>query len=152
MPWQPIQAQGCHLLVRKAPLGAAVPELELLVEAPAKLELDSNATRLRVPLRNMIARLYLRRAINVSDDGIVEPPRSNYVSARTMKGWTGCWIQAATWRSRSQLAQPKELKRVIVDGSVTRLSLTRPPTTASPFTHNCRGLLNSRSARAFSPS
>jgi IS5 family transposase len=72
MPWQQIEASVAHLFSRKAHAGQAMPDLDLFGEAPAPLARRSNAGRPRVPLRTMIALLYLKHAFNLSDEAVVE--------------------------------------------------------------------------------
>jgi len=72
MPWQQIEASVAHLFSRKARTGLAMPDLDLFGEAPAPLARKSNAGRPRVPLRTMIALLYLKHAFNLSDEAVVE--------------------------------------------------------------------------------
>ncbi|WP_246309698.1 hypothetical protein [Hydrogenophaga aromaticivorans] len=64
MPWQQIEASVAHLFSRKAHAGQAMPDLDLFGEAPAPVGRKSNAGRPRVPLRTMIALLYLKHAFN----------------------------------------------------------------------------------------
>jgi len=49
MPWQQIEASVAHLFSRKAHAGVAMPDLDLLGEAPAPLARKSNAGRPRAP-------------------------------------------------------------------------------------------------------
>ena len=72
MPWQQIEASVAHLFSRKARTGLAMPDLDLFGEAPAPLARKSNAGRPRVPLRTMIALLYLKHAFNLSDEAVVQ--------------------------------------------------------------------------------
>ena len=72
MPWQQIEASVAHLFSRRAHTGEALPDLDLFGEAPAPLARQSNAGRPRVPLRTMIALLYLKHAFNLSDEALVE--------------------------------------------------------------------------------
>ncbi len=72
MPWQSIEASVAHLFSRKARAGQALPDLDLFGEAPAPLARTSNAGRPRVPLRTMIALLYLKHAFDLSDEAVVE--------------------------------------------------------------------------------
>ncbi len=71
MPWQEIEARVAHLFVRKAHAGEAMPDLDLFGEKPQRVATRSNAGRPRVPLRVMIALLYLKHAFNESDEGVV---------------------------------------------------------------------------------
>ena len=72
MPWQQIEASVSHLLSRKARTGTALPDLDLFGEQVTRVARLSNAGRPRVPLRTMIALLYLKHAFNESDEGVVE--------------------------------------------------------------------------------
>jgi IS5 family transposase len=72
MPWQQIEASVAHLFSRKAHAGQAMPDLDLFGEAPAPMARQSNAGRPRVPLRTMIALLYLKHAFDLSDEAVVE--------------------------------------------------------------------------------
>ena len=87
MPWQQIEASVAHLFSRKAHAGQAMPELDLFGEAPAPLVRQSNAGRPRVPLRTMIALLYLKHAFDLSDEAVVErwseTPRWQFFSGRS---------------------------------------------------------------------
>ena len=49
-----------------------MPDLDLFGESPAPLARQSNAGRPRVPLRTMIALLYLKHAFNLSDEALVQ--------------------------------------------------------------------------------
>jgi IS5 family transposase len=84
MPWQQIEASVAHLFSRRAYTGEALPDLDLFGEAPTPLARKSNAGRPRVPLRTMIALLYLKHAFNLSDEAVVErwseTPRWQYFS------------------------------------------------------------------------
>lgn len=72
LPWQELEARVSHLLVRKARGGVAMPDLELFGEQAMRVGKRSNAGRPRIPLRIMIALLYLKHAFNESDEGVVE--------------------------------------------------------------------------------
>lgn len=73
MPWQQIEASVAHLFSRKARTsGQPMPDLDLFGEAPTPVARHSNAGRPRVPLRTMIALLYLKHAFNLSDEALVE--------------------------------------------------------------------------------
>ena len=64
MPWQEIEARLAHRFVRKAHEGVAMPDLDLFGEKVARSAGRSNAGRPPVPLRIMIALLYLKHAFN----------------------------------------------------------------------------------------
>lgn len=72
LPWQQLEASLAHLLSRKARTGLALPDLDLFGEAVQLVDRKSNAGRPRVPLRTMIALLYLKHAFNLSDEAVVE--------------------------------------------------------------------------------
>ncbi|WP_431777243.1 transposase [Ottowia caeni] len=72
MPWQQIETSVAHLFSRKARAAQPMPDLDLFGEAPPSPERKSNAGRPRVPMRTMIALLYLKHAFNESDEGVVE--------------------------------------------------------------------------------
>ena len=72
LPWQQIEASLAHLLSRKARTGLALPDLDLFGEAVQLVDRKSNAGRPRVPLRTMIALLYLKHAFDLSDEAVVE--------------------------------------------------------------------------------
>ncbi len=84
MPWQQIEASVAHLFSRKARAAQAMPDLDRFGEAAQPLARKSNAGRPRVPLRIMMALLYLKHAFNLSDEAVVErgceTPRWQYVS------------------------------------------------------------------------
>ena len=72
LPWQQIEASLAHLLSRKARTGLAMPDLDLFGELAQSAAHKSNAGRPRVPLRTMIALLYLKHAFDLSDEAVVE--------------------------------------------------------------------------------
>lgn len=72
MPWQQIEASVSHLFMRKARAAVAMPDLDLFGEAPVAVARASKAGRPRVPLRVMMALLYLKHAFNESDEGVVD--------------------------------------------------------------------------------
>lgn len=72
LPWQQLEASLAHLLSHKARTGLAMPDLDLFGEAVQLVDRKSNAGRPRVPLRTMIALLYLKHAFNLSDEAVVE--------------------------------------------------------------------------------
>jgi len=47
-----------------------MPDLDLFGEAPALVARVSNAGRPRIPLRTMMALLYLKHALDQSDEGV----------------------------------------------------------------------------------
>ena len=72
MPWQQIEASLAHLFSRKGHTGLAMPDLDLFGEAALPAARQSNAGRPRIPLRTMIALLYLKHAFDLSDEAVVE--------------------------------------------------------------------------------
>ena len=72
MPWQEIEARVAQVFSRKGRAGVAMPDLDLFGEQAQRVAVASNAGRPRVPLRIMIALLYLKHAFNESDEGVVE--------------------------------------------------------------------------------
>ena len=72
MPWQEIEARVAQVFSRKGRAGVAMPDLDLFGEQVQRAPVASNAGRPRVPLRTMIALLYLKHAFNESDEGVVE--------------------------------------------------------------------------------
>jgi IS5 family transposase len=72
MPWQEIEARVAQVFSRKGRAGVAMPDLDLFGEQVQRTAVLSNAGRPRVPLRIMIALLYLKHAFNESDEGVVE--------------------------------------------------------------------------------
>ncbi|MBK7717732.1 MAG: transposase [Simplicispira sp.] len=70
-PWQQIEASLAHLFSRKAHWsGHARSGLVWRAALPAARQ--SNAGRPRIPLRTMIALLYLKHAFDLSDEAVVE--------------------------------------------------------------------------------
>jgi IS5 family transposase len=86
MPWQQIEASVSHLFSRRAKTGEALPELDLFGEKITRSAKASNAGRPRVPLRTMIALLYLKHAFDLSDEALVErwadSPNMQYFSGQ----------------------------------------------------------------------
>ena len=68
----------------KGRAGVAMPDLDLFGEQVQRAAVSSNAARPRVPLRIMIALLYLKHAFNDSDEGVVarwaDTPRWQFFS------------------------------------------------------------------------
>lgn len=86
MPWQQVEASVSHLISRKGRAGTALPDLDLFGEQVLRKGKTSNAGRPRVPLRTMIALLYLKHAFNLSDEAVVErwadSPNMQFFSGR----------------------------------------------------------------------
>lgn len=140
MPWQEIEARVAQLLSGKARTGVAMPELDLFGEQIQRTPVASKAGRPRVPLRTMIALLYLKHAFNESDEGVVarwaDTPRwqffsgcayyedrppcdaSTLVKFRQLLGEQGVeelLAQTINAAVDLKLIKPQELTRVIVD-------------------------------------
>jgi IS5 family transposase len=151
MPWQQIEASVSHLFMRKARVGVAMPDLDLFGEAPAVLGRKSNAGRPRVPLRIMIALLYLKHAFNESDEGVVERwgetptwqffsgqayfehhrpcDATTLVKFRQLLGDEGVeelLAQTVNTAVELKLIKPQELQRVIVDSTVQHKAIAYP--------------------------
>ena len=84
MPWQEIEARVAQVFSRKGRAGVAMPDLDLFGEQVQRAPVSSNAGRPRVPLRTMIALLYLKHAFSESDEGVVarwaDTPRWQFFS------------------------------------------------------------------------
>lgn len=152
MPWQQTEASVAHLLSRKARSGQAMPDLDLFGEAPAApVARISNAGRPRVPLRTMIALLYLKHAFNESDEGVVqrwgETPTWQFFSGqayfehrqpcdattlvkfRRLLGEEGVeelLAQTIHVAVQLKLIKSQELTRVIVDSTVQEKAVAHP--------------------------
>jgi IS5 family transposase len=87
LPWQQMEASIAHLFVRKAKAGVRQPEIDLFGQGAQQAPKVSNAGRPRVPLRIMMALLYLKHAFNESDEGVVarfaETPSWQYLAGLT---------------------------------------------------------------------
>ena len=151
MPWQQIEASVAHLFSRKARAAVPMPDLDLFGEAPRSPERKSNAGRPRVPLRTMIALLYLKHAFNESDEGVVarwaDTPRWQFFSGcayyedrqpcdattlikfRQLLGEEGAeelLAQTINVALELKLIKPQELTRVIVDSTVQEKAIAHP--------------------------
>ena len=71
MPWQKLEATLAHRLSRQAIAGKKLPGIDLFGEAVTLTPRPSQAGRPRVPLRIMMALLYLQNAFNLSDEAVV---------------------------------------------------------------------------------
>lgn len=95
MPWQEIEARVAQVFSRKGRAGVAMPDLDLFGEQVQRAPVSSNAGRPRVPLRIMIALLYLKHVhgrprfakLSVRDDMKVKiaPVHSDF-GARQARG------------------------------------------------------------------
>ena len=151
MPWQQIEASVSHLFLRKARSSVAMPDLDLFGEAPVATGRISNAGRPRVPLRVMIALLYLKHAFNESDEGVVQrwadTPRWQFfggwayyedrmpcdattlVKFRKLLGDEGVeelLAQTINAAVEMGLIAKSELSRVIVDSTVQQKAIAHP--------------------------
>jgi IS5 family transposase len=151
MPWQQIEASVSHLFMRKARASVAMPDLDLFGEAPVVTGRVSNAGRPRVPLRVMIALLYLKHAFNESDEGVVdrwaETPTWQFLSGqahfehrrpcdattlvkfRKLLGDEGVeelLAQTINTAVEMKLIAKSELSRVIVDSTVQQKAIAHP--------------------------
>jgi IS5 family transposase len=151
MPWQQIEASVSHLFMRKARTGVAMPDLDLFGEASRVVGRKSNAGRPRVPLRIMIALLYLKHAFNESDEGMVERwgetptwqffsgqayfehhrpcDATTLVKFRQLLGDEGVeelLAQTVNVAVELKLIKPQELSRVIVDSTVQHKAIAHP--------------------------
>ena len=151
MPWQELEARLSHLFMRKARSGVAMPDLDLFGESPVRAARASNAGRPRVPLRVMIALLYLKHAFNESDEGVVErwgeTPTWQFFSGRAYfehrrpcdattlvkfrrllgeEGVEELLAQTINVAVETGLIKPQELKRVVVDTTVQPKAVAHP--------------------------
>jgi len=151
MPWQEIEARVAQVFSRKGRAGVAMPDLDLFGEQMQRVAVASNAGRPRVPLRIMIALLYLKHAFNESDDGVVErwadTPRWQFFSGcayyedrqpcdattlvkfRQLLGEEGVeelLAQTINVAVELKLIKTEELSRVIVDSTVQHKAIAHP--------------------------
>jgi hypothetical protein len=155
MPWQEIEARVAQVFSRKGRAGVAMPDLDLFGEQVQRVAVASNAGRPRVPLRIMIALLYLKHAFNESDEGVVERwgetptwqffsgqayfehhrpcDATTLVKFRQLLGEEGVeelLAQTINVAVELQLIKPQELARVIVDSTVHHKAIAHPTTAA----------------------
>jgi IS5 family transposase len=151
MPWQEIEAWVAQVFSRKGRAGVAMPDLDLFGEQMQRAAVPSNAGRPRVPLRIMIALLYLKHAFNESDEGVVarwaDTPRWQFFSGcayyedrqpcdattlvkfRQLLGEEGVeelLAQTINVAVDLKLIKPQELSRVIVDSTVQHKAIAHP--------------------------
>jgi IS5 family transposase len=151
MPWQEIEARVAQVFSRKGRAGVAMPDLDLFGEQVQRASVPSNAGRPRVPLRIMIALLYLKHAFNESDEGVVarwaDTPRWQFFSGcayyedrqpcdattlvkfRQLLGEEGVeelLAQTINVAVDLKLIKPQELSRVIVDSTVQHKAIAHP--------------------------
>jgi transposase, IS5 family len=151
MPWQQIEASVSHLFSGKARAHKKLPGIDLFGEQVQRAAVKSNAGRPRVPLRTMIALLYLKHTFNESDEGVVqrwsETPVWQYfggrayfdqslpcdsttlVKFRALLGEEGVeelLSQTITAAVDMKLISPKELCTVVVDSTVQPKAIAHP--------------------------
>ena len=151
LPWQQIEASVSHLFSAKVRAGKKLPGIDLFGEQIQMSAVKSNAGRPRVPLRTMIALLYLKHAFNESDEGVVqrwsETPVWQYfggrayfdqalpcdattlVKFRALLGEAGVeelLSQTITAAVDMKLISPKELATVVVDSTVQPKAIAHP--------------------------
>lgn len=151
MPWQEIEARVAQVFSRKGRAGVAMPDLDLFGEQVQRAAVSSNAGRPRIPLRIMIALLYLKHAFNESDEGVVErwgeTPTWQFFSGqayfehhrpcddttlikfRQLLGEEGVeelLAQTINVAVDLKLIKPQELTRVIVDSTVQHKAIAHP--------------------------
>ena len=151
MPWQEIEAQVAQVFSRKGRAGVAMLDLDLFGEQVQRASVASNAGRPRVPLRTMIALLYLKHAFNESDEGVVarwaDTPRWQFFSGcayyedhppcdattlvkfRQLLGEEGVeelLAQTINVAVELKLIKPQELTRMILDSTVQHKAIAHP--------------------------
>jgi IS5 family transposase len=151
MPWQQIEASVAHLFSAKVRAGKTLPGIDLFGEQIHRAALRTNAGRPRVPLRTMIALLYLKHAFNESDEGVVqrwaETPvwqffggrayfdqalpcdATTLVKFRALLGEEGVeqmLAQTITAAVDMKLILPQELSSVVVDSTVQPKAIAHP--------------------------
>jgi transposase, IS5 family len=151
MPWQEIEARVAQVFSRKGRAGVAMPDLDLFGEQVQSAPRSSNAGRPRVPLRIMIALLYLKHAFNESDEGVVQrwadSPRWQFFSGcayyedrqpcdattlvkfRQLLGEEGVeelLAQTINVAVELKLIKPQELSHVIIDSTVQHKAMAHP--------------------------
>ena len=151
MPWQEIEARVARVFSRKGRAGVAMPDLDLFGDLVQRAVVPSNAGRPRVPLRIMIALLYLKHAFNESDEAVVERwgetptwqffsgqayfehnrpcDATTLVKFRQLLGEEGVeelLAQTINMAVELKLIKPQELARVTVDSTVQHKSIAHP--------------------------
>lgn len=151
MPWQQIEASVSHVFSAKVRAGKKLCGIDLFGEQVHMTAQKSNAGRPRVPLRTMIALLYLKHAFNESDEGVVqrwsETPVWQYfggrayfdqalpcdattlVKFRALLGEDGVEAllsQTITAAVNMKLISAKELATVVVDSTVQPKAIAHP--------------------------
>lgn len=151
LPWQRIEASVAHLFSRKVRAGKALAGLDLFGEQVQLAAVRSNAGRPRVPLRTLIALLYLKYAFNESDEGVVqrwsETPVWQYFGGRSYFDQTPPCDSTTLVKFRAALGEegveemlaqticaavdmklisPKDLATVVVDSTVQPKAVAHP--------------------------
>ena len=151
MPWQEIEARVAQVFSRKGRAGVAMPDLDLFGEQVQRAAVGSNAGRPRIPLRIMIALLYLKHAFNESDEGVVErwgeTPTWQFFSGQAYfehhrpcdattlikfrqlldeEGVEELLAQTINVAVDLKLIKPQELTCVIVDSTVQHKAIAHP--------------------------
>jgi len=151
MPWQALEARVAQTFSRRAHTGEPLPDLDLFGEQIQRSARPSNAGRPRVPLRTMIALLYLKHAFNLSDEALVErwsdSPNFQYFSGqahfkprlpcdattlvkfRRLLGEEGCeelLAQTINQAVSMKLIPAAALATVVVDSTVQEKAIAHP--------------------------
>ncbi len=151
MPWQALEARVAQTFSRRARTGEPLPDLDLFGEQVQRRNRPSNAGRPRVPLRTMIALLYLKHAFNLSDEAVVErwseTPRWQFFSGlayyeerlpcdattlvkfRRLLGEEGCeelLAQTINQAVSMKLIPTAALATVVVDSTVQEKAVAHP--------------------------
>ena len=151
MPWQALEARVSQAFSGRAHTGEPLPDLDLFGEQVQRSTRQSNAGRPRVPLRVMIALLYLKHAFNLSDEAVVErwseTPRWQFFSGmaydeerlpcdattlvkfRRLLGEEGCeelLAQTINQAVNMKLIPVATLATVVVDSTVQEKAIAHP--------------------------
>jgi IS5 family transposase len=151
MPWQALEARVSQAFSGRAHTGEPLPDLDLFGEQVQRSTRQSNAGRPRVPLRVMIALLYLKHAFNLSDEAVVErwseTPRWQFFSGmayyeerlpcdattlvkfRRLLGEEGCeelLAQTINQAVNMKLIPVAALATVVVDSTVQEKAIAHP--------------------------
>jgi len=151
MPWQALEARVAQTFSRRAHTGEPLPDLDLFGEQVQHNARQSHAGRPRVPLRVMIALLYLKHAFNLSDEALVErwsdSPNFQYFSGmahfeprlpcdattlvkfRRLLGEEGCeelLAQTINQAVSMKLIPAAALATVVVDSTVQEKAIAHP--------------------------
>jgi len=151
MPWQEIEARVAQVFSRRGRAGVAIPDLDLFGEQVKRVAVARNAGRPRVPLRIMIALLYLKHGFNESDEGVVDRwgvaptwqffsgqayfehhrpcDATTLVKFRQLLGEEGVeelLAKTINVAVEFKLIKPQERTRVIVDSTVQHKAIAHP--------------------------